>query len=587
MPTGRGSLTALKGESRRGCEVQSAQTGARAGSACPGGRSAGSVRSRRLCIEAAGPPARAACSRSCVVMVDHGLAVSGVTPRLRTGVAAVGAEKRSDLVRRQSVLVALADVAPAQAARVVLVLAVHDPTASAGIDGVKGREGPALAVLAVVPGAPASGQLWPAAVREVADPRGRDGGQGPELLPALLLRVVRAAQAAGAVGAGAVGEGAVLRPAEAERERVLTGPSGYYAARHPEVPVRLPLLTPQDLVEITRSLAGALRSLGQATAQAEALVPRLDDFVTRGDSLLGRAEPAVDALVELAPQLPSLAGRASKVMARAEGALTADRVNTGADLVDRLGGALTASRVQDVAEALDAISARAVVVPRLLDGINDLLKPARLKRLTALVDRLLASDQIDRVSRLLTRAEQLLDDGRLERLLDRLDTLLADDRIDGLVDRLDGTLTDERISRLDALTSNERIALLEQLTPERVEAAAQVFQRLDGILTAQRAESFQALGDHLSDLLTSQRADTAGRLLDEVPRFLSALHDGDLPTSRELRQVPPDLHALLELLDEINQVVSGLPGAGRARDRGDDPHPQVVPPTPTTPTTAT
>ncbi len=39
--------------------------------------------------------------------------------------------------------------------------------------------------------------------------------------------------------------------------------------------------------------------------------------------------------------------------------------------------------------------------------------------------------------------------------------------------------------------------------------------------------------------------------------------------------MPPDLHALLELLNEINQVVTGLPGASRARDRGDDRHPQV------------
>ncbi len=73
-----------------------------------------------------------------------------------------------------------------------------------------------------------------------------------------------------------------------------------------------------------------------------------------------------------------------------------------------------------------------------------------------------------------------------------------------------------------------------------------------------------------------------GGLVDEAPRVLDALHRDDLPSAGALRQVPHDFHALLELLDEIHRVVSGLPGAARARDRGDDPHPQAqtAPPPP-------
>ena len=58
----------------------------------------------------------------------------------------------------------------------------------------------------------------------------------------------------------------------------------------------------------------------------------------------------------------------------------------------------------------------------------------------------------------------------------------------------------------------------------------------------------------------------------------SGLRDGDLPSARALSQIHPDLHALLELLDQVHQVVTGLPGAGRARERGDDPHPRTVVP---------
>jgi hypothetical protein len=39
--------------------------------------------------------------------------------------------------------------------------------------------------------------------------------------------------------------------------------------------------------------------------------------------------------------------------------------------------------------------------------------------------------------------------------------------------------------------------------------------------------------------------------------------------------MPPDLHAMLQVLDDLHQVLSGLPGARLARGRGAAPHPQA------------
>jgi hypothetical protein len=81
-------------------------------------------------------------------------------------------------------------------------------------------------------------------------------------------------------------------------------------------------------------------------------------------------------------------------------------------------------------------------------------------------------------------------------------------------------------------------------------------------------------------LLTEDRMRDLAALADQIPRLLRGLESGTLPTTADLGRVPTDLHALLELIDDLHQVVSGLPGAGRARDRGDAPHPQVEDPRP-------
>jgi hypothetical protein len=76
-------------------------------------------------------------------------------------------------------------------------------------------------------------------------------------------------------------------------------------------------------------------------------------------------------------------------------------------------------------------------------------------------------------------------------------------------------------------------------------------------------------------VFTPARTAALTTLADHAAVLNQRLDAGDVPTARELRQIAPDLHAMLELLDDVHRVVTGLPGAERARVRGDEPHPQV------------
>jgi hypothetical protein len=291
--------------------------------------------------------------------------------------------------------------------------------------------------------------------------------------------------------------------------------------------LRLSMLGPHGLFDAARSVDHALRALGSAILRSEAVLPHIEELVAHGSRLLARADaagPALEPLLKAAP----------KVWA----------------LLDRLDATLTPERTMAVGAALDAVYTRADVLPRALDRLDGLLASSRLERLGTLIDCLLDEDHdgIDRVARLLERVEQLL----------------ADDRVGRLLDRLDALLTDDNVRRIDGL-----------LGAIRPDVAGRVLQRLDETLADHRAAALQGLLEQLPVLLSAERTGKLAALADQAPRLVDALENGNLPTSRELQQIPPDLHAMLELIDDLHQVVSGMPGATRARGRGDDPHPQV------------
>jgi hypothetical protein len=306
-------------------------------------------------------------------------------------------------------------------------------------------------------------------------------------------------------------------------------------------------------------------------------VPRVDDVLTKATALLDRA-PSV------ARAVPPVIDTASELLERLAAVLTPERTAAVGQLVDRLDAALTPTRVEATAQVLDRLTSRSDLLPRALEAIDRLVSSRRLDRLGDALDRVLSNPGLDRLLEIASddRVERLLDlaaDERVERLLDRLDALLVDDRGRRLLDRADQVLHDERLSRvgaaLDRLLAEDRLAAIEGLpSDDRAAAAVRVVLHLDQALSAAGPEALTSLLERLPVLFTEDRTAHLAALADRVPRMVSAVDD-DLPTPAELRRMPADLHAMLEVLDDLHQVLSGMPGAARARARGEDPHPQV------------
>ena len=329
------------------------------------------------------------------------------------------------------------------------------------------------------------------------------------------------------------------------------------------MPLSLP--GPAELLGLPRSVVDSFRSAAAALPRAEALLPRADDVVTRAMALLDRA-PSVARVV------PPLIDAAADLLDRLSAVLTADRITAVGRLVDRLDAALTPARVEATTQTLDGLASRPDLLPRALEAIDRLVSSPRLEQLGGALERVLANPGLDRLL-------DLAADERVERVLDRLDVLLVDDRARRLIDRADEVLHDERLSRLgarlDRLLAEDHLASIEGLSSDdRVAAAVRVFLHLDQALSAAGPEALKSLLERLPMLFTEERTAHLAALADRGPRLVSVVDD-DLPTGPELRRVPADLHAMLEVLDDLHQVLSGMPGAARARARGEDPHPQV------------
>jgi len=56
---------------------------------------------------------------------------------------------------------------------------------------------------------------------------------------------------------------------------------------------------------------------------------------------------------------------------------------------------------------------------------------------------------------------------------------------------------------------------------------------------------------------------------------LDHLENDVLPVLRTLERVGPDVHELLEVADDLRRVITGLPGIGLLRRRGEDEPPPV------------
>ena len=70
--------------------------------------------------------------------------------------------------------------------------------------------------------------------------------------------------------------------------------------------------------------------------------------------------------------------------------------------------------------------------------------------------------------------------------------------------------------------------------------------------------------------MSEKEVDAAIALVDRLPVVLEHLESDVLPVLKRLDHVGPDLHELLEVVEDLRRVITGLPGVGLLRRRSDD-----------------
>ncbi len=324
--------------------------------------------------------------------------------------------------------------------------------------------------------------------------------------------------------------------------------------------MRLPIITPSDVVSAARALSAAATSVGAAVTALADLAPRLQDTLDRAARLLDDVErqrpqvedlaadvgTAIPSIATAAPAVPGLVDDAVAVTAALRAAVDEPSAREIATLLAQLDAASATRRLTAAGHLLDGADALRdglATAGELLESLNSDAVTRRGQRAGDLLDR----TDVDAVVRRSATAGQLLDRTDVDAVVAR--TVAAGDVVEGLA---------------------------ELLTPARRRGLGDVLDRL-----AQLAADDQLLDDvrrlvqRTLIVLTAERTQRLAALLDHSQRLISGLENGDLPSAQELKQMPPDLRAMLELLDELHQVVTGMPGARRAQDRGADPHPRL------------
>lgn len=165
------------------------------------------------------------------------------------------------------------------------------------------------------------------------------------------------------------------------------------------------------------------------------------------------------------------------------------------------------------------------------------------------VEQLLGA--VPRLVSLLEDAERLV--VRAARLVDDIDATRT--AADEVVARTDRTVTraDAVVGRSDVLLGlleplNERLgALLDSLEPP--------LTRLQPVL------------ERLAETTAEHEVDAMVELIDHLPALAHKMEVDIVPVLDSLSTVAPDLHDLLDVSRELNEMLTKIPGMGRVKDR--------------------
>jgi ABC-type transporter Mla subunit MlaD len=177
-----------------------------------------------------------------------------------------------------------------------------------------------------------------------------------------------------------------------------------------------------------------------------------------------------------------------------------------------------------------------------------------------------AADAVETALGLVPRAAQAMD--RLEQLLDRADAIAT--RADEVAAR-----AEEATVRTHAILDTAEIVTRD--VGRTVDGASGVLDRVDHSLGSWEPtlRKLAPAAKRFADELDESEVTAAITLVDRMPTLLDHVENDVLPMMRNLDRVGPDLHEVLEVVQDLRRVITGLPGMGLLRRRGDEEPPPV------------
>jgi phage shock protein A len=173
----------------------------------------------------------------------------------------------------------------------------------------------------------------------------------------------------------------------------------------------------------------------------------------------------------------------------------------------------------------------------------------------------LGQSALDQAASLLPRTVALL--GEAESLVRR-----AHD----LVDRIEGTraAADAVVERTDQVVTDANALIVRAAgTLASVEPTVERAQRLLDSFTPS-LEALQPTLERLGRTTKPDEVEALVRLIDHLPMLVGRIEDDVVPILENMDTVGDDIHDLLDMATEINEMIARLPGMGRVRKRIDE-----------------
>ncbi len=155
-------------------------------------------------------------------------------------------------------------------------------------------------------------------------------------------------------------------------------------------------------------------------------------------------------------------------------------------------------------------------------------------------------------------------------LVGQAESLLV--RVNALIDRIETTRqsADAVVERTDAVVTDANALIVR--TAGTVASVEPTIDRAQHLLDsfAPSLELLKPTLDRLAKSTSPEEVEAVVRLIDHLPDLVDKMIVDVLPIVENMKTVAPDIHDMLDTIQELNEMIAKIPGMGRIRQRVED-----------------